>query len=633
MNWLEVRLVLVILCLLLLPGWAFLASSGLWRRFSTLVRWIVAVSLSVAFFPVLYYLARALLPHLRIGANKLILLLVLCAGLILFFLRKDWKAQFSFDRWEIAAIAVFGMTLFSRLWVAHLQPYPAWSDSLHHTYLTLLTATNGQLPFTLEPYEPTPLNMYHLGLYALTAPTMLLTNAPAHSALLWMAQFLNALCGLGVYWTVDRLAGRRGALLAAAVVGLLSFQPAWFVNWGRFTQVASQTILLPALLLSWQALRAWREEWPHKRLEILSLLLAAGVLSAGVFLLHFRLAGLLLPLLALVALWELWLAKKAHRVNVTLAGVAVLGGLALLFILPALIPALQQYIELKSSPTVIATEAAGGGNYYTWEWKNFTQLGAQLWISIGAGVGLLLGILRARKLVLLSVLWLGVFAFFAYAHRLGVPLLNITNFSGFLISISLPLALLWGAGLEGLWALLPPGWQSRLQIPLIGLILAAGAWSGTYRVTGLEAFRFFVTPADEAAMSWINQNLPQDAGFVVNTFIWLGSSPQGTDAGYWIPYFTGRKTTTASMLHTLGSADDTARIQYLGELAEQLEKDPQTAIILCREGFHYAYLGARGSFDGRSLSADVILQAPDAEVLYDSEGVQVIRLCPEDSTN
>jgi hypothetical protein len=283
MNWLEVRLVLVILCLLLLPGWAFLASSGLWRRFSTLVRWIVAVSLSVAFFPVLYYLARALLPHLRIGANKLILLLVLCAGLILFFLRKDWKAQFSFDRWEIAAIAVFGMTLFSRLWVAHLQPYPAWSDSLHHTYLTLLTATNGQLPFTLEPYEPTPLNMYHLGLYALTAPTMLLTNAPAHSALLWMAQFLNALCGLGVYWTVDRLAGRRGALLAAAVVGLLSFQPAWFVNWGRFTQVASQTILLPALLLSWQALRAWREEWPHKRLEILSLLLAAGVLSAGVY--------------------------------------------------------------------------------------------------------------------------------------------------------------------------------------------------------------------------------------------------------------------------------------------------------------------------------------------------------------
>ncbi len=630
MNWLEVRLVLVIICLLLLPGWAFLAASGLWRRFSPLIRWIAAISLSTAFFPILYYIARALLPGLQIGPNKLIVLLVLCAGLIVFCLRKDWKAQFAFDRWEIAAIATFGMTLFTRLWVAHLQPYPAWSDSLHHTYLTLLTATNGQLPFTLDPYEPTPLNMYHLGLYALTGPTMLLANVPAHSALLWMAQVLNGLCGLGVYWAVDRLAGRRGAVLAAAAVGLLSFQPAWFVNWGRFTQVASQMVLLPALMLSWQALCSWREEWPNKRLEILLLSLAGGVLSAGVFLLHFRLAGLFLPLLALVALWELWQACKAHRFQVTLVGVTVLGSLALLFILPALVPALQQYIALKSSPTVIATEAAGGGNYYTWEWKNFTQLGAQLWIFIGAGMGLLLGLLQARKLVLLSVLWLGVFAFFAYAHRLGIPLLNITNFSGFLISISLPLALLWGAGLEGLWVLLPPGWQSRLQLPLIGLVLAAGAWSGTYRMTGLEEFRFFVTPADEAAMTWINQNLPQDAGFVVNTFIWLGSSPQGADAGYWIPYFTGRKTTTASMLHTLGSADDAARVQYLGELADQLETDPQAVAILCREGFHYAYLGARGSFDGRSLSADIVLQTPDTEAVYDTQGVKIIRLCPED---
>ena len=536
MNWLEVRLVLIIFCLLLLPGWAFLAVSGLWRRFAPLVRWIVAISISAAFFPILYYLARTVSPDLRIGVNKLVLLLALCFALILFFLRKDWKAQFAFDRWEVAAIAIFGITLFTRLWVAHLNPYPAWSDSLHHTYLTLLTATNGQLPFTLAPYEPTPLNMYHLGLYALTGPTMLLANVPAHSALLWMAQVLNGLCGLGVYWAVDRFAGRRGAVLAAAVVGLLSFQPAWFVNWGRFTQVASQMILLPALLLNWQALRTWREEWPNKRLEVLLLSLAGGLLSAGVFLLHFRLAGLYLPLLAMAALWELWQAKRARRFSIMLAGVGLVGGVALLFVLPALIPALQSYVETKTSPAVVSAESTGGGDYYNWNWNTFTLIGAQIWIFIGAGVGLVLGAWRSRRLVILSLLWLGVFAFYAYAHRLGIPLLNITNFSGFLISISLPLALLWGAGLEGLWALIPTGWQSRLQIPLIGLILAAGAWGGTYRVTGLEEFRFFVTPADVAAMDWINQNLPQDAAFAVNTYNWLGT-PHGTDAGYWIPYF------------------------------------------------------------------------------------------------
>jgi hypothetical protein len=469
--------------------------------------------------------------------------------------------------------------------------------------------------------------MYHLGLYALTGPTMLLTNAPAHSALLWMAQVLNGLCGLGVYWTVDRLAGRRGAVLAAAVIGLFSFQPAWFVNWGRFTQVASQMVLLPALMLSWQALRAWREEWPARRAEIILLSLAGGLVTAGVFLLHFRLAALFLPLLILVALWELWRGLRTRRLGITLAGVGAVAAAAILMVTPALLPALQQYIQMKTTAQVIAVEAAGGGDYYDWNWKMFTQLGAQLWVFIGAGIGLLFGLARSRKLTILSLLWLAVFAFFAYAHRLGIPMLNITNFSGFLISISLPLALLWGAGLEGLWSLLPAGWQTRLQIPLIGILLAAGYWGGHYRESGLEEFRFFVTPADEAAMSWINQNLPQNASFVVNTFIWLGSSPQGTDAGYWIPYFTGRKTTTASMLHTLGSADDAARNQYLGELADQLETDSQTAATLCAEGYHYAYLGARDSFDGRSFSDSIILQNPNAQIIYDTQGIQIICLC------
>ena len=507
------------------------------------------------------------------------------------------------------------------------QPYPAWSDSLHHTYLTLLTATNGQLPFTLDPYEPTPLNMYHLGLYALTAPTMLLTNAPAHSALLWMAQFLNGLCGLGVYWTVDRLAGRRGALLAAAVVGLLSFQPAWFVNWGRFTQVASQMILLPALLLSWQALRAWREEWPNKQLEILLLTLAGGVLSAGVFLLHFRLAGLFLPLLAIASLWEIWQAYRNHRLRIILCGVALVGGAALLFVLPALIPALSRYIEVKTSSGVVATESSGGGDYYTWNWKFFTLIGAQLWIYIGAGVGLLLGAWRSRRLVILTMLWLGVFAFFAYAHRLGIPLLNITNFTGFLISISLPMALLWGAGLEGVLSLLPSGWQSRLQLPLIGLILAASYWGGHYRETGLEDYRFFVTSADVAAMNWINQNLPRDAGFVVNTYDWLGT-PHGTDAGYWIQYFTGRKPTTGSMLNSLGDTASVQRFKQLGNMAVQLETNPQVATNLCSLGFRHLYIGANPNFDGRGLSAEVILQYAGAKVIYDQMGVKIIELCP-----
>ena len=81
MQWVEVKTIITIFILLLVPGWAILAGTGLWRRFEALERWILAVGLGIAFYPVLYYLTRALLPSLRIGQNKLIVLL---AALFLF---------------------------------------------------------------------------------------------------------------------------------------------------------------------------------------------------------------------------------------------------------------------------------------------------------------------------------------------------------------------------------------------------------------------------------------------------------------------------------------------------------------------------------------------------------------------
>ncbi len=226
----ELRIFITIFILLMLPGWAMLALSGLWRRWESLQRWIVALGLGIAFYPVLFYFARWIVPFWTIGPYKLLALLVVCAGSTVWRLRPDWRAQFDFARSEWIALAILGTTLLTRCWILRDHPYPAWTDSLHHTILTQLTAVNGQLPLTMAPYTPVSLDQYHLGLYALTVSLQWLTRVPAHTALLWMAQFLNGICDIGVYLLLDRYSGRRAALVGAIVAGLLVQHPAFYFN-------------------------------------------------------------------------------------------------------------------------------------------------------------------------------------------------------------------------------------------------------------------------------------------------------------------------------------------------------------------------------------------------------------------
>lgn len=146
-----VRLLLVIGGMLLLPGWAFLAVSNAWRKWEGLQRWIVAIGLSISFYPIFFYSLRFLLPKFTLGPYKLGALLVVFALVILWRLHDAWKEIITFDHLELAALTVLGMTIFTRLWVIRDLPYPAWSDSLHHTLLTQLTAVQGHLPTSLEP--------------------------------------------------------------------------------------------------------------------------------------------------------------------------------------------------------------------------------------------------------------------------------------------------------------------------------------------------------------------------------------------------------------------------------------------------------------------------------------------------
>ena len=641
----ELRLIIAIVAMLTLPGWAVLTLNDNWRQWRGLQRWIVAVGISIACYPVLFYSVRMTLPFMTLGPYKMGALLLTCAVVVGWRMYGHWRDQFRFDWLEWAAIGIFGLTLFTRFWIIRGHPYPAWSDSLHHALLTQLTVAQGRLPPSLEPYFPIPLGQYHQGLYSLSATAQGLAQVPAHTALLWTAQVLNGLCGLGVYLVLDRKVGRVGAVVGATVVGLLSHQPAFYVNWGRFTQLASQTILLIAWLVTWEAIATWKLSWPEHRARILWYTACAAVLSGAVFLLHFRVAAFYAPLVVMSVAWELWKARREKRVVSAMWRAIAVGTAALLVATPALWEAARVYVSTILSlatpdQSITASEISESVQlYYVFPWSSVPYLTAHAWLMALSGVSVAVGLLRRSKFAIAALLWTLALYLLGNAYVLGLPLLSFTNLGAVLIMLYLPIGLVVGSATEEALTLCVPRWCKRATRLVIVLVLAAGVVASRVRVTELEPYRYFVTPEDVAAMDWIKENTPLDALFAVNTHFWLPRAPHGTDAGYWIPYFTGRKTTAGVMLLSLGGSDYQSRIVEMSRAVERLEVDNAALAELQAMGVDYVYIGRKGDFSAPStgsgqapgLSAAQIGQAENVELLYQEGEVYILQIGASDS--
>ncbi len=622
----ELRLAIALVAMLILPGWAILSLGQRCREWDTLQRWCLAVGVSVAFYPVLFYATRAILPFFQWGPNKIAILLLACAGMLAWRLCVNWREQFAFERLEWIALAVFGMTLFTRFWIIRDQPFPAWTDSLHHTLLTQLTAISGRLPSDMQPYFPVPLGQYHLGLYALSGTLQMLSGAPAHTALLWMAQTLNGLCGLGVYFVLDRAVGRVGAIVGAATVGLFSFQPAWYVNWGRFTQVASQTIILIAWIMTWDAIKAWQKDWAEHRAEILWKTVVAAIMTASVFLLHFRVAGFYLPLLAISVVWELVRARADKTTTRFLLGTTVVGVVSLLLISHALWQVLRIYLSATLKAPIISEDAlARTSGYFVFPWDSVFSIGAEWWMIALAGLGAVIGLFKKNSIVIVSLVWVVILFLIGNAYLLRIAPLAFTNIGAILIMLYLPIGLITGAGIEEALKLFSPDSRERATNIFLTGVLAAGFIASHIRANGTEAYRYFVTSADIAAMNWINQNAPPDARFAINTTWWVGF-PHGTDAGYWIPYFTGRKTTAGTMISPLARAGEADKLVALSRTVQRVHTDPEALRELRVLGVNYVYIGAKGNFAEPGLDAAQLSQTSGASPVYQQDGVSILKI-------
>jgi len=358
MTWFVLKTLFVILALILIPGWGIISIANYWRKWNALQRWFLASAVSIAFWPILFYSTRFVFPSLRLGINKIVVILFFFIAIIVINLRKNWKEQFSFgDKAGIIA-GILLLTLSTRLIIAYQYPYLVLGDPLHHTILTNIVATTGKLPYTMLPFDSADLNHYHLGLYTMTGPLQMLAGIQPDQALLWFSQFLNGLCGVGVFLFLDRKVSRQAGIIGMVSAGLFSVIPSWLINWGRFTQVAGQTILLPAVLITWEALGSTVDGEKIWSKRIITGLILAGVLNAGVCLIHFQVALFMLPLILIICLLEVIKSvRKRVGTRNLVSRILLIGIITAVIILPTLISGLKAYVDKRTVSATPSTQS------------------------------------------------------------------------------------------------------------------------------------------------------------------------------------------------------------------------------------------------------------------------------------
>lgn len=639
--WEILKICVITLAIQLIPGWALLSLGGFKKQWSALQRWILAFFLGMATYPVIFYAARVLLPGFQIGLNKIYLFLGLCLIFTLWRNKNDWRDNFKFEKADLIVLGLIIVSLFTRLAPVLQYSYPGWTDSLHHTIITKLVMTSGKLPYNMLPFDPGDLSAYHLGLYSLTGSVGLLANTTPHHALLVYSQIINAMAGLAVFILLDKILGRLPAIAGMVFVSFISFQPALYFNWGRFPQLVAQTSLLPSALLFWYSLEEATKQNtqfkdPKRFNWVIPAILSALTISATA-LIHFRVAAFYLPLLILLFLFSiLSKSKSANQRKRILFQTIAIAFMSLLFMVPALIPGLNTYLNptttavenLNETYQTYANATLKDIPFYLFEYSEFFNIGLTKGISILVLLSLLFGLCfkKTRFIALIAIFWTFSLWLIGSLPALNIPKLAIVNMTGVMILAYLPGGLAFAVLLHGLEQLLDKPFKPSFVPILTWATLFIAIPFIVNRTDTIEPYRHFMSQEDERAMHWIKTNTPDDGIFAVNPMFWIVGAFHGSDAGYWIPYFAERDTSTRTMLSSY--AEDFAMLVKRNDAVYQLYENPTEIDILCQLGLNYLYSGKKDPLTQKDFDIDQLLEQPNVELIYNQDGIEILKLCP-----
>lgn len=526
-------------------------------------RFAQEIAIGLSFWPILFLLTT--LAGLSWSANgaRLFFAVLVLALIAIVARKRDLRRP---DLIESMAIVLTAIVAFTRIRQIEDIVLPLWVDSVHHTMIVRLLVDQGRLPESYAPFIPESSFYYHWGFHAGAAfvafVSGLTSAAEVPRLVLAFGQLLNVLIFFAVYCAGAALfRSRRTALLAATLATLVSFFPAFYVSWGRYTQLCGLLVLPPLAAGFWKLGRHSNARHPNARRAV-----EVGLLGAGLLLIHVRvvvvfaiLAAILGAILILQRRWK------------GLAWCAAAGAAALLITAPWI-------VHLVRAPQVRKIVAPAGAELAQWETSNAAPPDI-VWaphntflfsLSTGGLFGfapfrlspvtriaaiawwLLLVVLlqrRARKRHAvnrrdgwrMAVIcgWLLIAALLINLDRIGLPRMRVlTNISA-IITLFLPLSILGAHLIRFVFDEAVKPSRRRTVLLAATLVIALGGASRMLQIVNPETV--LATSADVRALAWIRAHTPADARFAVGVQPWIGGSYIGTDGGYWIPLIAGRE--------------------------------------------------------------------------------------------
>jgi len=639
-----VGLLAVAVLLYLVPGYALLAYLSL-----TPCRWgevwparmALAVGLSLALYPLLLLwtdLVGLHLGPLYAWGPVLLGLAALAWRYRRWRPRRGWEALQAWARsdalWpDLALVVILALVFGVRLLVVRTLDAPMWHDSYQHAVIAQLLVDNGGLFDSWEPYAPYRSLTVHFGFPATVALLSWMTGLEIPRATLLTGQLVNGLAVLTVYPLAVRLArGNRWAGVGAVLIaGMLSPMPAYYVNWGRFAQLAGQAVLPVALWLLWDSVDRERVAWGP--------LFLAGLALGGMILHYYRMPFYYATfVLAWLVGWGLpeWKANGRRWLGV-LGRMALIAGTALLLVLPwtsyiaggRLASALEAGI---SAPSASEWERILA-DYRVWRNLFYYVPRPLLGVTL---LALIWALVRRQLAIATCALWVAGLAGLVAGRLIRLPGANMMQNFAVLIALYIPVGLMVGWLFGEI-----VGWIGRWGAVAILLILAM--WSIRWQATIVNTRFVLVTRPDMRAMTWIRENTPTDALFLVEGFrIYNGRSAVGDDAGWWIPLLTRRKNTMPPQYALLNEAPAVPGysqrvVDLVAYLEEHSPASPEGLAQLCEWGITHVYIGQGQGKIGKVIfaeaaqlfSPEVLANSPAFQLLYHQDRVWIFALNPE----
>lgn len=634
----------------IVPGWALL--SLLWRGWRELFwaeKLALAGGVSVALYPVLFLWTD--LFGLHVGA--LYAWIPPLAGLVVIAWQKIAARQKSdahnrtlkgmlspanlhlrFSWPNLALVLSIGLVIAVRFWVIRQLDIPLWGDSYQHTVMAQLLVDNGGLFDSWQPYAEMTTFTYHFGFHTHAAVLHWITGLNLPKSVLWVGQILNAMAVIVLIPLAMRLHRSPWAALGAvALAGLLSPMPMFYVNWGRYTQLAGQVILPVAIYLIWKIIESdapGRAAWDWRPAIL------GWITLGGLALTHYRV------LIFAILFYPAWfLLSLGRKPLLTLAARILWSGIgAGLLFLPWFVHVFSGQLMVMTSGQL--TAPVGQGSDFTAAVSNvFAYLPAIIWLCLPLLV--IWGLWRRDRSAAVISLWWIINFLAVNPQWFGLSgAATISNFT-LMLAVYIPASLLVGGAcgwaFQALSSSKEPLLRFRKYLPLAlaAFICLAALWGARQRLKDIQiASHALATCPDLSAAAWIEQNIPEQAHFLVNAFLaYGGSAVAGSDGGWWLPVIAHRSTTLPPLTYVAEDGPYPDYRLWVNSLTQEIEAKgidhPDVLCMLQERGVTHVYVGQlQGSVNsgGQALDIDQLLASPHYQPLYHQDRVWIFSFSP-----